>query len=80
MRRGVESVEEGLRWVRGVVHDNERLQRRVETVEPERDRRRDEIKQPRAETERHRRERREVADHLTRVLDQVLARLRPQAA
>jgi len=52
----------------------------VETVERERDQLRDEIKRLRAETERHQRERREVADQLTRVLDEVLLRLRPQAA
>ena len=76
----MESVEEDLRPVRGVVHENGRLQRRVETVERERDQLRDEIKRLRAETERHQRERREVADQLTRVLDEVLARLWPQAA
>ena len=76
----MESVEEDLRSVRGVVHDNERLERRVETVERERDQLRDRIKRLRAETERHQRERRDVADQLTRVLDGVLARLRPQAA
>ena len=80
VRRAVESVEEDLRPVRGVVHENGRLQRRVETVERERDQLRDEIKRLRAETERHQRERREVADQLTRVLDEVLARLWPQAA
>ncbi len=80
VRQVVESVEEELRWVRGVVHDNERLRGRAEAVERERDRLREEVKQLRAETERHQRERREVADQLTWVLTEVVPRLRPEHA
>ncbi len=61
-----------------MVHDNERLQSRVEAVERERDRLQEEVKQLRAETERHHRERCEVAEQLTWVLNEVVPRLRPQ--
>jgi septal ring factor EnvC (AmiA/AmiB activator) len=80
VRQLVESAEEELRWVRGVVQDSERLRSRVEAVERERDQLREEVQRLRAETERHHRERCEVADRLTWVLDEVVPRLRPQHA
>src|SRR3990170_3484766 len=63
-----------------VLQDYDRLQGAVESAEHESEQLREEVKQLRAGTERHLREREEIADALTRVMNEAITRLRTQAA
>ena len=79
-REAAESAEKENEQLRGLVYENEKLLHRAETSERECEQLRDEVGQLRAANERHRRDREEVADALTRVLNDALLRLRSQAA
>jgi len=76
----VESAERENEQLRGLVYENEKLRNRLEGSEHESEQLREEAKQLRAGTERHLREREEIADALTQVMNEAITRLRTQAA
>lgn len=80
LQGSVESVERENEQLRGLVYEVEKLRNRVETGEHECDQLREEVKHLRAGTERHQREREEIADALTRAMNEALMRLRTQPA
>src|SRR3989304_1565115 len=77
---GVECAERENEQLRGLVYENEKLRNRLEGSEHESEQLREEVKQLRAGTERHLREREEIADALTRGMTEAITRLRTQAA
>ena len=80
LQAAVESAERENEQLRGLVYENEKLRNRLESGEHESEQLREEVKQLRAGTERHLREREEIADALTRVMNEAITRLRTQAA
>ena len=80
LQASVESAERENEQLRGLVYENEKLRNRLEGSEHESEQFREEVKQLRAGAERHVREREEVADALTRVMNEAITRLRTQAA
>lgn len=64
--------------VESAERENEQLRNRVESSEHESEQLREEVKHLRAGTERHLREREEIADALTRVMNETITRLRTQ--
>jgi len=78
LRERVAIAEREQERLRSLTYENEQLHNRVETAERQGDRLRDEVGRLRAELEQHQRERVEVAEQLSDVLNQVLLRLRPQ--
>src|SRR3989304_1594424 len=79
-RGAVEAGERENEQLRGLVYENEKLRNRLEGSEHESEQLREEVKQLRAGTERPLREREEIADALTRVMNEAITRLRTQAA
>lgn len=73
-----EAAERENEQLRGLVYENEKLRNRVDSSEHECEQLREEVSQLRVGNERHRREREEVADALTRVMNEALSRLRCQ--
>lgn len=80
LQGAVESAERENEQLRGLVYEVEKLRNRVETGEHECDQLREEVKHLRAGTERDQREREEIADALTRAMNEALMRLRAQPA
>jgi hypothetical protein len=80
LREAADSVRRDSEQVREVAREVEQLRDRVAAAECLRQRRRDEVNRFRAERERARREREEVADALTRSMNRRLERLRPRRA
>ena len=80
LQAAVESAERENEQLRGLVYETEKLRNRLESSEHECEHLREEAKQLRAGTERHLREREEIADALTRVMNEAITRLRAQAA
>ena len=78
LRERVETAEREQERLRGLTYENEQLHNRVETAERQGDRLRDEVSRLRAEIDQYHRERLEVAEQLSDVMNQVLLRLRPQ--
>jgi len=74
----VETAEREGERLRGLTYENEQLHNRIETAERECERLRDEVSRLRAVSEQYQRERLEVAEQLSEVMNQVLLRLRPQ--
>ena len=66
--------------LRGMSYENEQLRNRLETSERQCQQLREEVLRFRNETEREQKERMEIADSLTTFMNEVLSRLRPQAA
>jgi septal ring factor EnvC (AmiA/AmiB activator) len=66
--------------LRGLNYEIEQVRNRLETSERQSDQLREEVHRLRTETERHRKEREEVADSITTFMNEVLGRLRPQPA
>jgi len=80
LQAAVESAERENEQLRGLVYENEKLRNRLESSDNESEQFREEVKQLRAGTDRHLREREEIADALTRVMNEAITRLRTQAA
>ena len=80
LRERVDTVERERERLRGLTYENEQLHNRVETAERQGDRLREEVSRLRAELEQYHRERAEVAEQLSNVMNQVMGRLRPQQA
>ncbi len=80
LRDRVEMAEREQERLRGLTYENEQLHNRVETAERQCDRLRDEVSRLRGEIDHYHRERTEVAEQLSEVMNQVLLRLRPQQA
>ncbi|MFQ5897121.1 MAG: hypothetical protein ACE5JN_02600 [Candidatus Methylomirabilia bacterium] len=80
LRDVAESAERECERLREFVYENERLKANLESSEHESERLREEVRELRAETERHRREREAVAESLSHFMNEVLLRLRPQQA
>lgn len=66
--------------LRSLSYEIEQVRNRLETSERQCDQLREEMRRLRAETERHQKERVEIADSLTAFMNEVLSRLRPQPA
>jgi chromosome segregation ATPase len=79
LRERVEIAEREQERLRGLTYENEQLHNRLDTAERQCDRLREEVARLRAEFEQYQRERTEVAEQLSEVMNQVLLRLRPQA-
>ena len=75
-----DAAEQESERLRGLVKENEQLRDRVETAEHECGRLGEEVSQLRAEIERTRKERVEVAEWLSGTMNEVLLKLRPQQA
>lgn len=80
LQEAVETAERENEQLRGLVYETEKLRNRLEGSEREGEQLRDEVKLLRAGTERHQREREEIADALTRVMNDAIIRLRAQPA
>jgi chromosome segregation ATPase len=80
MRERVELAEREQERLRSLTYENEQLHNRLETVERNCERLREEVARLRTETEHHQKERFEVAEQLSEVMNQVLLRLRPPQA
>ena len=78
LRERVGIAEREQERLRGLTYENEQLQNRVATAERECDQLREEVSRLRAEIVQYHRERSEVAEQLSEVMNQVLLRLRPQ--
>jgi len=78
LRERVELAEREQERLRGLTYENEQLHNRVETAERQCDRLREELMRLRSENEQHNRERVEIAEQLSEVMNQLLLRLRPQ--
>jgi predicted RNase H-like nuclease (RuvC/YqgF family) len=80
LREQAEATERDNERLRGLVYENEQLRNRLEASERECDRLRAELSIAQLEVERGYREREDVADRLTQVMNDLLVRLRPQRA
>ncbi len=80
LREHVEATERDNERLRGLVYENEQLRNRLDASERESDRLRAELSIAQLEVERGYREREDVADRLTQVMNDLLLRLRPQRA
>jgi len=80
LQAAVESAERDNEQLRGLVDENDKLRNRLESSDQEAEQLREEVKQLRAGTERHLQEREEIADALTRVMNEAITRLRTQEA
>ena len=78
LRERVATAEREQERLRGLSYENEQLHNRVESAEHQCDRLREEVSRLRTEVEQYHRERTEVAEHLSEVMNHVLPRLRPQ--
>lgn len=77
LRERVELAEREQERLRSLTYENEQLQNRVETAERQCERLREEITRLRGENEHHQKERVEVAEQLSEMMNQLLLRLRP---
>ena len=77
LRARVEAAEREQERLRGLTYENEQLHNRIETAEREGDRLRGEVSRLRAEIDSYQRERGEVAEQISDMMNQVLLRLRP---
>lgn len=80
LQEAAESAERETAQLRGLVYENDKLRNRLELSEQECEQLREEAKQLRAGHEQHQREREEIADALTRVMNDSIMRLRRQPA
>jgi len=78
LRERVATAEREQERLRGLSYENEQLHNRVETAEHQSDRLREEVSRLQAEVEQYHRERTEMAEHLSEMMNHVLLRLRPQ--
>jgi chromosome segregation ATPase len=77
LRERVAQADREQERLRGLTYENEQLHDRVETAERQCERLREEIFRLRGDSERHLRERVEVAGQLSDMMNQLLLRLRP---
>ncbi len=80
LRGRLEAAEAENEKVRGLAYEVEQLRDRAETAERQGDRLREQLSRAQAEIDRHNREREEVAERLTQLMNEVLVRLRPQSS
>jgi len=66
--------------LRGLSYEIEQVRNRLETSERQCDQLREEVHRLRTDTERHQKERVEIADSMTMFMNEVLGRLRPEPA
>ncbi len=78
LRERAETVEREQERLRGLTYENEQLHNRIDTAERQCERLREDVCRLRAEIVQHQRERVEVAEQISEVMNQVLLRLRPQ--
>jgi chromosome segregation ATPase len=78
LRERVDSVESENERLRGLAYECEQLKNRLETSERQADRLREEIGRLRGLNDQHLREREEVAEQLSGLMNQALVRLRSQ--
>ncbi len=76
LQRVVETHEQELEQLRGLQYEVEKLRNQLRTSESESDKLRHEVGVQRGETERHVKEREDIAASLTRAMNEALARLR----
>ncbi|HET8575487.1 MAG TPA: hypothetical protein VFO18_00200 [Methylomirabilota bacterium] len=79
LRERLEAAESESEKLRGLAYELEQVRNRAETAERQLERARGQLGEAQAEIERHNREREEVAERLTELMNQVLIRLRPQS-
>jgi chromosome segregation ATPase len=77
LRERVELAEREQERLRGLTYENEQLHNRVETAERQGERLREEVMRLRGENEHHQKERVEVAEQLSDMMNKLLLRLRP---
>jgi uncharacterized protein (DUF342 family) len=80
LQEAVEAAERENEQLRTLVYENERLKNRVELAERESEQLREEAGRLRTANERFRHEREEVAEALTRMMNEALVLLRTQPA
>ena len=80
LQEAVEAAERENEQLRSLVYENEKLRNQLETGERECEELRSEVGQLRAATERQQSEREDIADALTRVMNDAIMRLRGQPA
>lgn len=80
LRDTAEAAERECERLQKFVYENERLKNTLEASEHECGQLREELSQLRAEAERHRSERQAIADSLSSFMNDILPRLRPEAA
>jgi chromosome segregation ATPase len=79
LRERLEAAESESEKLREQAYELEQVRNRAETAERQLERARGQLGEAQAEIERHNREREEVAERLTELMNQVLIRLRPQS-
>lgn len=77
LRERVEVAEREQERLRGLTYENEQLHNRIETSERQCERLREEVARLRGENEHHQKERVEVAEQLSEMMNHLLVRLRP---
>jgi len=80
LQRVVESNEQELEQLRGLQYEAEKLRNQLQSSEGECHKLRQEVATYRGESERHVKEREDIAASLTRSMNEALARLRGDAA
>jgi chromosome segregation ATPase len=78
LRERVEVAEREQERLRGLTYENEQLHNQVDAAERQCERLREEVMRLRGENEHHHKERLEVAEQLSDMMNQLLLRLRPQ--
>ena len=78
LRERAETAETENERLRGLAYECEQLKNRLETSERQADRLREEIARLRGANEQHQREREDVAEQLSTIMNTVLVRLRTQ--
>ena len=79
LQRIVETNEQELEQLRGLQYEVEKLKNQLQSSEADCDKLRHEVATYRGETERHVKEREDIASSLTRSMNEALARLRGEA-
>ncbi len=79
LRERVEAAESEKEKLRGLAYEVEQVRNRAESAERQLERARGQLVEAQAETERHNKEREEVAERLTELMNEILIRLRPQS-
>jgi peptidoglycan hydrolase CwlO-like protein len=80
LQRVVEATEQELEQLRGLQYEVEKLKNQIQSSEAECDKLRHEVGSYRGETERHVKEREDIAASLGRAMNEALARLRGESA